>query len=103
MSLFEKVRGVTGTTLGCIAMLIWFIAGMACTIFTLWVLWDTYGAWTIIIGIFLAPFTYILSFFIVWFATGTFPALLLIPYGISIVAIILVFIGSKIKGDDDLF
>jgi len=100
MGVFQKVRDVAGTTVGCVGMLIWAISGLICFVVALWVLFETFGAWTILIGLFLAPITYLASFFIVWFSTGVFPVLLLIPYVLSFVAMVLVAIGGRISGEE---
>ena len=100
MSVIDRVRGVAGTTVGCVGMIIWGIAGLLCFVVALWVLFDTFGAWAILIALVLAPITYIASFFIVWFSTGVFPMLMLIPYVLSFVGIVLAGIGGKISGEE---
>lgn len=98
MGLIEKARRVAGTTVGCIGMLLWFIAGMVCFVWTLYVLFATFGIWTIFVGLLLAPVTYIASIFIIWFTTGVFPVILLIPYVVSFIGLGLAAIGGAISG-----
>ena len=59
-----------------------------------------FGIWTIFVGLFLLPITYIASIFIVWFSTGIFPIILLIPYVISFIGLALAAIGGKISGEN---
>jgi len=100
LSLTDRVKSITGTGLGCFGMVLWFITGVVCFVWALWVLFDTFGAWTILIGLFLAPITYIASFFIVWFSTDVFPIIMLIPYVLSFVSLGLVLLAEKLKGEE---
>ena len=92
----EREKGFLGEFLFGVGACFWVITALMCFFVTLYILWDTFGWWTIIIGVFLAPLTYLASFFIVWFTTGVFFEPLLIPYVISFVALILVVVGLKI-------
>jgi hypothetical protein len=100
MGVIEKVRGAAGTTVGCVGMVVWALSGLICFVVALWVLFETFGAWTILIALFVAPITYLASFFIVWFTTGVFPVLMLIPYVLSFGGMVLAAIGGKISGEE---
>ena len=69
-------------------------------VWTLYVLFSTFGVWTIFVGLLFAPVTYIASIFIIWFSTGAFPVILLLPYLASFVGIGLVAIGGAVTGED---
>ena len=100
MSIISKFRYASGTGIGCLGQIIWFIGGAISVVWTLYVLFSTFGIWTIFVGLLFAPITYVASILIVWFTIGIFPVLLLIPWGISIVGLILVGIGSTVKGEE---
>ena len=80
-------------------MVLWIVAGLFCFVWTLYVLFGVFGAWAILVGFLFAPITYVASIFIVWFTTGVFPFLLLLPYVVSWVGLALVSVGGHIHGD----
>jgi len=92
-------RRATGTTIGVVGLILWVIGGLICFVWTLYVLFSLFGWWTIFVGLILAPVTYIASIFIIWFSTGHFPLILLVPYVISITGLVLAGVGGKIKGE----
>ena len=100
MGLFKKARTVLGRTIQIIGYILWVVAGLALLIWTLFVLFSTFGVWTIFVGLILAPVTWLASVFIIWFSTGVFPVILLIPYVVSFIGVALVGIGGKIGGED---
>ncbi len=102
MGLIQKARRATGNTIGCAGMILWFIAGAVCVIWALYVLFAVFGVWTIFVGLLLLPVTYLASIFIVWFSTGVFPVILLIPYVVSFVGLVLAAIGEKVSGEEAL-
>jgi hypothetical protein len=93
-------RKATGTTIGFVGIILWILCGLACFVWTLYVLFSIFGVWTIFVGLILAPITYIASIFIVWFSTGHFPVILLIPYVVSLAGLALAALGGKIKGEN---
>ncbi|RJO60670.1 MAG: hypothetical protein C4542_08575 [Dehalococcoidia bacterium] len=99
MSIVNKFRNASGTGIGCLGQIIWFIGGAISVVWTLYVLFYMFGIWTIFVGLLFAPITYVASILIVWFTTGVFPVLLLIPWGLSIVGLILMGIGGSVKGE----
>ena len=100
MGLIRKARTGVGRTIQIIGMILWLIAGLVVFIWTLYVLFSTFGIWTIFVGLFLAPITYVASIFIVWFSTGIFPVIMLLPYITSWVGMILAGVGGAISGED---
>jgi hypothetical protein len=94
-------RRATGTTIGILGLILWVIGGLICFIWTLYVLFSIFGLWTIFVGLILAPVTYIASVFIIWFSTGHFPLILLIPYVLSFIGLILASVGGKIRGEEN--
>jgi hypothetical protein len=100
MGLIEKARTGLGCTIQIIGGILWAGAGLVVFIWTLYVLFHTFGAWTILIGLLLAPITYVASILIVWFSTGIFPLIMLIPYVASWVGIGIIAIGGAISGED---
>ena len=75
------------------------LAGVFGLVWTLYVLFRVFGAWAILVGFLFAPVTYVTSVFIVWFATGVFALLLLVPYVVTWVGLALCSIGGRIHGD----
>jgi hypothetical protein len=92
-------RRATGTTIGVLGLILWVVGGLICFVWTLYVLFSLFGWWTIFVGLIVAPVTYIASVFIIWFSTGHFPLILLIPYVLSFIGLILASAGGKIKGE----
>ncbi len=100
MGIFSFVRRATGTGIGLVGALLWILAGLFCLVWTLYVLFTLFGIWAIFVGLLFAPVTYLASILIIWFATGAFPLLLLIPYVASWVGLALASLGEKLRGDD---
>ena len=100
MGFIDKAKAATGNTIGCIGAILWFVSGLVCFIWTLYVLFAIFGVWTIFVGLLFAPITYIASIFIVWFSTGVFPVILLVPYIVSWVGMGLMVVGGVIGGED---
>ena len=100
MGLIKKAKTGTGYFLQIIGGLLWIGCGLLMFIWTLYVLFSMFGALAIFAGIMLAPLTYIASIFIIWFSTGIFPLILLIPYVLSFIGAIIMGIGGAIKGED---
>lgn len=82
-------------------LILWVTGGLICFVWTLYVLFSIFGLWTIFVGLILAPVTYIASVFIIWFSTGHFPLILLIPYVLSFIGLMLASVGGKIRGEEN--
>lgn len=100
MGLIKKARTGTGCFIQTIGGILWLGCGLLMFIWTLYVLFSTFGAWTIFVGLILAPITYAASIFIIWFSTGIFPVILLIPYLLSFIGMVIIGVGSIIAGED---
>ena len=100
MRLIKKARTGTGCFVQIIGGILWLGGGLVVFICTLYVLFSLFGVWTIFVGLLLAPVTYLASIFIIWFSTGIFPAILLIPYVASFIGMALIGIGGGIRGED---
>jgi hypothetical protein len=96
----KKARTGFGCFVQIIGGILWFGCGLLLSIWTLYVLFSTFGIWTIFVGIILAPITYVASIFVIWFSTGVFPVVLLIPYVLSFIGMAIISLGSKISGTD---
>ena len=100
MGFLTKARTGTGCFIQSIGGIIWIGSGAAAFIWTLYVLFSEFGAWTIIIGLIFAPITYIAAVLIVWFSTGVFPVIVLIIWLASWVGMGIAALGAKIGGKD---
>jgi len=100
MDLIKKTKTGTGYFVQIIGFILWIGCGLLMVIWELYVLFSTFGVWTIFVGLLFLPVTYIASIFIIWFSTGVFPLILLIPYVASFVGIGLIAIGGNIKAED---
>lgn len=100
MGLIEKARTRTGRAIQIMGGILWVVAGLFMFIWTLYVLFSMFGILGVFVGFFLAPITYLGSIFIIWFFTGIFPVMLLIPYIISFIGIALVAVGGAVSGED---
>jgi len=100
MGLIKKARTGVGRAIQIIGMILWLGTGLVVFIWTLYVLFSVFGIWTIFVGLIFAPITYIASIFIVWFSTGIFPLIMLIPYVASWLGIGIIAIGGAISGED---
>lgn len=100
MGLIEKARTGTGCFVQIIGGILLAGSGLAVFIWTLYVLFATFGAWTILIALLLAPITYFAAIFIVWFSTGVFPVIVLILWLVSWVGAGIIYIGQRIGGED---
>ena len=100
MGLIKKARTGTGCFVQIIGGILWIGSGLSVFIWTLYVLFATFGAWTILIGLFLAPITYLAAVLIVWFSTGIFPVIVLVLWIASWVGAGIVYIGQRISGEE---
>ncbi len=100
MRLIKVARKGLGGLIAIPGFILWIGAGLIVFIWTLYVLFSIFGILAIFVGLLFAPITYLASIFIVWFSTGVFPVILLIPYVASFVGITLMVIGGVISGED---
>lgn len=100
MGLIKIARTGLGRTIQIIGIIFWVVTGLVAFIWTLYVLFATFGAWTILIALLLAPITYLASIFIVWFSTGVFPVIVFIFWLASWTGAGMAYIGSRISGEE---
>ncbi len=100
MGFIKKARTGTGWLIQIIGGIIWIGCGIWVLIWTLHVLFDALGVWTIFVFLLFAPVTYLASIFIVWFTSDSFPFIMLIPYLASFIGLAIVALGGKIKGEE---
>ncbi len=100
MPMYTKARTGAGRVVQAVGGIVWAGCGLLMLVWTLYVLFSTFGAWTIFVGLLLAPVTYVASILIIWFATGDFPAMLLLPYLGSFAGMVIFAAGGAIAGDD---
>jgi len=100
LGLVSKARTGTGRFIQVIGGILWIGCGLLMFVWTLYVLFATFGVWTIFVGLIFAPVTYVASIFIIWFSTGVFPVILLAPYLGSFGGLVLFAVGGAISGDD---
>jgi len=100
MGLIKKARTGTGCFVQIIGGILWAGSGLAVFIWTLYVLFATFGAWTILIALLLAPITYLAAIFIVWFSTGVFPVIVLILWLASWLGAGIIYVGERVGGAD---
>jgi len=100
MGFIRKARTGTGCFIQSIGGILWIGSGLVTFIWTMYVLFSTFGAWTIIIGLILAPITYFAAVLIVWFSTGIFPVIVLILWIASWIGLSIVALGQKVGGEE---
>jgi len=100
LGFITKARTGLGCTVQVIGGILWVGCGILMFIWALYALFSIFGLWAIFLGFILLPITYAASIFIIWFSTGEFPWILLIPYISSWVGMILMGVGASIHGDE---
>ena len=101
MGLFSRARTGTGRMVQVVGFVLWMTGALLTFVWTLYLLFSTFGVWTIFVGLLFAPVTYIASVFILWFSTGAFPLFLSAPYLFSFVGGGLLVAGGAIAGDKE--
>ena len=97
MKIGTLIQKIASNGLMTVGIALWLISGLVCFVWTLFVLYSFFGWWTIFVGLLLAPVTYMASIFIVWFASGVFPVILLLPYLASFIGLIIAGLGGKLS------
>ncbi len=100
MGFISKARTGTGCFIQSIGGILWIGSVLVTFIWTMYVLFSTFGVWTIIIGLLLAPLTYFAAVLIVWFSTGVFPVIVLILWLASWLGLGIVGLGAGVRGED---
>lgn len=100
MGFFKRAQTGTGRLIQVIGWVIVIGTGLATFIWELWALSIAVGAWAAVVAFFFAPITYIAAVIIVWVATGSFPIIVLILWLASWLGMGIVFLGSRVTGDE---
>jgi hypothetical protein len=100
MGLIKRAKTGVGRGIQIIGMVLWAVGGLVALIWALYALFSYFGWWAVFVGLCLTPITYFASILIVWFTTGIFPVVLLIPYIASWVGMGLGVIGGIISGEE---
>ncbi len=99
MGFISKARTGTGLFVQIIGGILFIGSGLTVFIWELYVLFEAFGAWTILIGLIFAPITYFAAILIVWFTTGAFPVIVLILWLTSWIGAGIVYLGSRVSGE----
>lgn len=96
----SKARTGLSCTIQIIGGILWLGCGLLMFVWALNTLFTAFGVWTIFVGLILFPVTYAASIFIIWFSTGKFPFIWLVPYILSWVGMYMMMLGGLVKGKD---
>ena len=77
--------------------------GLAAFIWELYVLFDVFGVFALLIALLFAPITYFFAVLVVWFSTGIFPVIVLILWLGSWLGMGILYVGSRITGGEDYY
>ena len=100
MGLIRKARTGLGCTVQIIGGILWAGGGLVLFIWTLYVLFSTFGVLALIVAIMVAPLTLLTAVLIVWFSTGVFPVDVLLLWVVMIIGMVVVGVGGAISGED---
>ena len=89
--LFRNISEILGIT-----------AGITLAVWTLIILFQNYGVWTIFVGIICLPITLLSSIFVVWIITDYFPFTMLIPYIAFFISIRIAILTMKKSNNNSL-
>jgi len=98
-AIMKRAKTATGRLVQGVGVILWLAAGLATLLWTLYVLFASFGPLALLVALIAAPVTYVFAVLVVWFSTGTFPVLMLIPYLASWVGAILMGIGGSLAED----
>ena len=84
-----------------IAGILWLGCALATTILIFTMIADAAGTWVAIIGFIFFPVLFGLAPLIHWLITGTFPLLYLILWLAGWGGMLIFYLGSRIKGEQD--
>lgn len=96
----RRARTATGRTMQVTGVVLWMLSGFSLFIWSLFVLFATFGPFALVVALVLAPLTVFASFLIVWFSTGLFPVGVFLLWLFMWAAIALIGVGGAISGDE---
>ena len=98
--LIRKARTGVGRFVQVLGFIVWLGCGIATCVFIFGTIADAAGTWVAVIGFVFFPFLFGLAPLVHWLITGTFPLLYFILWGIGWGAMLIVFLGGRITGED---
>lgn len=96
----RRARTGFGLVVQIIGFILWFGCGLASCILVFNIIADAAGTWVAIIGFIFFPVLFALTPLIYWLITGVFPLLYLVLLLVGWGAMLIVYLGSRIKGED---
>ena len=97
----QKARTGVGCIVQIIAGILWLGCALATTILIFTMIADAAGTWVAIIGFIFFPVLFGLAPLIHWLITGTFPLLYLILWLVGWGGMLIFYLGSRIKGEEE--
>ena len=96
----RKARTSTGSIFQIVGFVVWLGCGFATCVLIYGMIADAAGTWIATIGFIFFPVLFALAPLIHWLITGAFPLLYLILWLVGWGGILVVHLGSRIKGED---
>ena len=96
----RKARTGIGRIIQIIGFIIWLGCGFATCVLIFGLIADAAGTWVAVIGFIFFPALFGLAPIIYWIITGTFPLLYLILWLVGWGAMLMVYLGSRVTGED---
>ena len=103
MPFIKKARTGTGCFVQIIGGILWVGCGLVAFIWELYVLFHVFGVFALFIALIFAPITYFFAVLVVWFSTGIFPVIVLILWLGSWLGMAIMYVGSRIRGEEDFY
>ena len=98
--LIRKARTGTGRFVQIIGWVVWLGCGLYIEIYQIGVIYDAFGFWLAALAFMLFPIVYAVAPFIDWFITRIFPLGIFILWLVSLVGMVMVYAGSRIRGEE---
>ena len=96
----RKARTGVGRFVQIIGFIVWLACGFTTCVLMFNMIADAAGTWVAVIGFIFFPFLFGLAPLIHWLITGTFPLLYFILWLVGWGAMLIVYLGSRIKGEE---
>ena len=97
----QRARTRAGCVVQIIAGILWLGCGLVTTVLIFGIIADAAGTWVAVIGFIFFPVLFGLAPLIHWLITGTFPLLYLILWLVGWGAMLIFYLGSRIKGEEE--
>ena len=97
----RKARTRVGCAVQIIGLILWLGCGFATCVLIFGIIADAAGTWVAVIGFIFFPFLFGLAPLIHWLITGTFPLLYFILWLVGWGAMLIAYLGSRIKGEEE--